>query len=106
MNKQYVRLDEHGVYRVGSTRVMLDGVVAAFKEGCTPETIMQSYRALSLEDAYGAIAFYLSNKNQVEEYLNRQQAKWERLRADQDRDPPPVLKRLLELRKSKDQAAL
>ena len=25
----YVRVDEHGVYRVGSTRVMLDSIIAA-----------------------------------------------------------------------------
>ena len=29
-SKTYVRVDPHGVYRVGGTRVMLDSIVAAF----------------------------------------------------------------------------
>jgi uncharacterized protein (DUF433 family) len=104
MDKNYVRLDEHGVYRVGATRVTLDGVVLSFKEGCTPETIIQQYRALSLEDVYGAIAYYLAHKGDVEEYLKKQDEEWERLRAEQDANPPPVVQRLRELKKARDQA--
>ncbi len=40
----YVRMDPHGVMRVGETRVMLDSVVAAFEQGHSPETIQQEYR--------------------------------------------------------------
>lgn len=31
--KQYVRVDEHGVMRIGTTRVMLDALVAGFEQG-------------------------------------------------------------------------
>ena len=54
--KAYVRQDEHGVLRVGETRVMLDSVVAAFHLGHSVETIAQQYPALTLEEAYGAIS--------------------------------------------------
>ncbi len=75
--KSYVRLDPHGVYRVGETRVMLDSVVAAFHEGHSPETIQQQYPALSLEEVYGSIAYYLGNASEVEAYLKRQANEWD-----------------------------
>ena len=54
--KSYVRQDEHGVLRIGDTRVMLDSVIAAFHQGHSAETIAQQYPALQLEEVYGAIA--------------------------------------------------
>ncbi len=58
----YVRIDENGVYRVGTTRVMLDSVVAAFHQGHSAETIKQQYPALTLEEVYGSIAYYLAHR--------------------------------------------
>ena len=68
-HRSYVRQDEHGVLRVGRTRVMLDSVVAAFHQGHAPEKISRQYQALSLEDVFGAIADYLANKDEVDAYL-------------------------------------
>ena len=100
MDKQYVRMDEHGVYRVGKTRVMLDGIVSAFNAGCDAEAIVHRYPALSVDDASGAIAFYQANKGQVEAYLKRQHELWEKLRAEQDAKPAPVIQRLREIKKA------
>ena len=61
----YVRQDENGVLRVGDTRVMLDSVIAAFHLGHSAETIAQQYPALSLEEVYGAITYYLANQADV-----------------------------------------
>ena len=44
---QYVHVDEHGVMRVGNSRVMLDAVVAGFVQGYSPETIQRQFPALS-----------------------------------------------------------
>jgi uncharacterized protein (DUF433 family) len=96
--KSYVLVDEHGVMRVGNTRVMLDSVVAAFEEGHSAETIQQQYPALRLEDVYGAIAYYLSHAEEVREYLERQDSLWEELRNESTSRSNPVLKRLRELR--------
>ena len=105
MEQSYVHMDQHGAYRVGGTRVMLDGVVSAYKEGCTPETIIQRYRALTLEHAYGAIAYYLANKELVEDYLRKQNEEWERLRAEQDRNPSPAMVRVRQAMKARQQAS-
>ena len=73
----YVRTDEHGVMRVGGTRVMIDSVVVGFQQGLSAETIQQQYPALTLEEVYGAIAYYLGHREQVEQYLQRQQRAWD-----------------------------
>jgi len=92
--KTYVRVDEHGVMRVGSTRVMLDSVVAAFEEGHSPETIREQYPSLSLEEVYGAITYYLSHTEEVKEYLKRQEALWEKLRSESLARRDPLIERL------------
>ncbi len=42
--------DAHGVMRVGGTRVSLDTVIFAFKQGSTPEEIIADYSTLELSD--------------------------------------------------------
>lgn len=97
-NSTYVRTDEHGVMRVGETRVMLDSVVAGFDRGFSAETIQEQYPALSLEEVYGAIAFYLGHREQVEAYLQEQQQVWNSWRTRADELGGPVVRRLRALR--------
>jgi uncharacterized protein (DUF433 family) len=92
--KQYVHVDEYGVMRVGNGRVMLEAVVAGFAQGHSPETIQQQFPALSLEEVYGAITYYLAHRDEVQAYLKRQEALWERLRAEAEAHTSPVVKRL------------
>lgn len=92
--KQYVRQDEHGVLRVSASRVMLDSVLAGFHQGHSPETIRQQYPALSLEDVYGAITYYLANRDEVEVYLRHQAAVWATWRAKSQEHSSPVVERL------------
>jgi len=61
--------DLNGVVRVGGTRVTLDTVVGAFREGATAEEIVQQYPSLQLADAYSVIAYYLRHLSEVESYL-------------------------------------
>ena len=68
MAKEYVELKE-GAYRVGGTRVSLDSVVYGFQDGASPECIQQSFPALTLEQVYGAIAYYLANQVTIDQYL-------------------------------------
>ena len=92
--KTYVGQDEHGVLRVANTGVMLDSVVASFHQGHSAETIAQQYPALSLEEVYGAIAYYLANKSEVEEYLRRQNELWKQWREKANAVANPVVQRL------------
>jgi uncharacterized protein (DUF433 family) len=101
VSKTYIRVDEHGVMRVADSRVMLDSVVASFAQGYLPETIRQQYPSLSLEDVYGAITYYLANREEVNAYLERQAAVWQQARSKSEEKPAPVVERLRALRKSR-----
>lgn len=98
--KSYIRVDENGVYRVGNTRVMLDSVVAGFHQGHSPETIRQQFPALTLEEVYGSIAYYLANGHEVDAYLKRQETVWEQGRARSEQQPSPVVERLRAMSKA------
>lgn len=101
--ESYVRTHEHGVMRVGSTRVMLDSVIAAFDRGDSPEAILQQDPALSLEEVYGSITFYLSHRDEVDDYLRRQEAVWEAERARGAASPNPMIERLRHIKRARDQ---
>lgn len=64
-----LKADSDGVVRVGGTRVTLDTVIAAFKEGATAEEIVYRYPTLQLADVYAVISYYLRRRQEVEDYL-------------------------------------
>lgn len=73
---QYVE-QRNGGYYVAGTRVSLESVVHAYRNGAAPESIQRSFPMIgSLERVYGAITFYLANQAEVEEYLKRQEGAW------------------------------
>lgn len=78
MGKEYVELKE-GAYRVGGTRVSLDSVVYGFQSGASPECIQQSYPVLTVEQVYGAIAYYLSHQQTIDQYLIEGEKEFEKL---------------------------
>ena len=88
-SKRYVEEDSQGALRVGSLGVSLDSVVIAFQQGHSAETIEQLYPALSLEEVYGAVAFYLANRDEVDQYLERQEQLWDQVRQPPRRVPAP-----------------
>lgn len=69
-----------GVVRVGGTRMTLDTLIYAFREGATAEEIAQQYPSLALADVYAAIGYHLQHQAEVEEYLRQQQQKAEEVR--------------------------
>jgi len=70
-----------GVYRVVGTRVSLDSIVCAFISGQSAESIAQSFPVLTLEQAYGAITFYLAHREEIDRYLEAQEQDYEARRA-------------------------
>lgn len=65
---EYIEQRDGGYY-VATTRVSLDSVVCAFLRGESPEGIVDSFPALTLEQVYGALTFYLANREFVDRYL-------------------------------------
>lgn len=75
-----LRSDESGAIRVGDTRVLFTLVVRSYRQGHTPEEIVRQYTTLSLADTYGAIAYYLQHRDQVEDDLQRRKEEADRVR--------------------------
>lgn len=87
MEKTYVE-NHAGALRIAGTRISLDSVVYAFRDGQTPESIVRSFPLLSLEQVYGAITYYLANREEVDAYLEQSEADYEALRQKtRDADP-------------------
>src|SRR5436853_7090303 len=88
MDNQYVEQREGG-YWIAGTRISLDSVVYAFRDGLSPETIQREYfPSLSLEQVYGAVTYYLGLRIEIDAYLEQAKAKYESLRrASQQADP-------------------
>jgi uncharacterized protein (DUF433 family) len=75
-----LRPDGRGGYRVGDTRVSLDIVIREFKEGADLESVVRGYPSLQLADVLVVIAYYLRNRQEVEEYLETRRVEAENLR--------------------------
>lgn len=75
-------------YRVAGTRISLDSVVINWLNGETPESIVENFDTLTLESVYGALAYYLANREEIDEYLKQveihaeklSQKSWEEMR--------------------------
>jgi uncharacterized protein (DUF433 family) len=91
-----------GVIRVSGTRVSLETLVAAFREGATPEEIAQQYPSLPLGDIYEVIGYYLRHPEEIEPYLTANAARAAETRAVNEArfDPAGIRERLLARRTS------
>ena len=78
-----------GVMRVRGTRVTLDIVLAAFREGATAEEIAQQYPSVSLADVYQVIGYYLRHSSELEPYLEQRGRKSREVRAANESKWPP-----------------
>ena len=85
--EEYVEQRDGGYWIKGS-RISLDSIVNAFLAGQTAESIAQSFPPLALQQVYGAITFYLANRQQVDAYLAKARADFESARrASREADP-------------------
>lgn len=67
-------------YRVAGTRISLDSVVINWLNGESPESIVENFDTLTLESVYGALAYYLANREEIDEYLRQGEIEYEKLR--------------------------
>jgi hypothetical protein len=70
-------------------------VVYAFLDGLSPESIVQSFDTLTLEEVYGALAFYLGHRDEIDTYLRQSEAEFDALYR-RTRDAHPLLYQKLE----------
>jgi uncharacterized protein (DUF433 family) len=82
--------DEDGVIRISQTRVTLDTIVTAFKDGATAEEIAQQYPTVPLADVYYVIGYYLHRKEDVEIYLGKREKEADELQNQMEARFNPV----------------
>ena len=90
-----------GVLRVGGTRVTLDSVVAALRDGETAEGITHRYPTLDLDDVYSVLSWYLHHRDSVSNYLAWRKNEAERFQEEMEArfEPTGVRERLLSRRR-------
>ncbi len=71
--KSYVEY-RNDAYWIAGTRISLDSIIDAFNRGLSPESIVQSFPLLTLEQVYGGITFYLANRAEIDIYLTEEAA--------------------------------
>jgi uncharacterized protein (DUF433 family) len=89
MAREYVEMRNGGHY-VAGTRVSLDSIVYGFLNGDSPEAIQHSFSAVTLEQVYGGITFYLAHRAEIDQHLEDADRDFEKLRLDA-REKHPLL---------------
>src|SRR5687767_5819017 len=98
MSNSYVEVRE-GDYWVAGTRVSLDSVVYAFHAGQTAESIAQMFPVLTLEQVYGAVAYYLAHRVEIDNYLSKARGDFEALRQASRQADPAFYQKLADARR-------
>ena len=77
MHSEYIEQRDGGYY-VAGTRISLDSVVCAFNRGDSPERILEEFPLLDrVSRVYGAIAFYLDHRADIDRYLEETEREFE-----------------------------
>jgi hypothetical protein len=93
LSKTYVEQRDQG-YWLKETRISLDSVVYSFLNGDSPESIAQNFPLLSLEQIYGAITFYLANREMIDVYLEEGKAEFQALQQSLRQKSPILYQKL------------
>ena len=83
--------------RIGIETILFDHIFRAK----TPEEIAETYPSLTLEQVYATILYYLHNKPVVEAYMTDWLEWGDKMRAEQQRNPHPIVERLRKLKTQK-----
>lgn len=83
--------------RVGIETILFDYLFHAK----TPEEIAKTYTSLTLEQVYATILYYLHNKQTVDNYMSDWLEWCDRMRAEQQCNPRPIVERLRQLKAKK-----
>jgi uncharacterized protein (DUF433 family) len=100
---QFDEIGEVDTIRFKGSRIGLEHIIEPFLTGESPERIFHGYRhALTLEQVYAAITYYLHNKEAVERYLRRGDEIADFYFSKfQGKEPSDALKRVLSLKTQK-----
>ena len=73
--------DSDGFIHLAGHRIGLEHLVHYYNEGHSPEALACEYPTLSLSLIHRVIAFYLDNREEIDQYVARNQIEMDRQRA-------------------------
>ena len=89
-------------HRIGIESVLYEHL---FRER-TPAEILERFPTLTLEQVYAAILYYLQNREKMDVYIADWLAWGQRMREEQERNPPPVVVRLRALKAERQKSRM
>ena len=95
----------HDAIRIKGTRVGIEVVIGNYLAGANPEQIVKDYPALTLKQVYATITYYLFNREKLDAYIKAGRERVEAAWIEQRRNPPPGVKRLLELQAQRERVS-
>lgn len=93
MATEYVE-QRNGGYYVAGPRVSLDSVAYGFLRGESADEIASSFPAITLEQSYGAIAYYLANRDAIDRYLAEEAIEFDKMREESRQKNPRLYAKL------------
>lgn len=104
--EEYFDFPEQDDIRLKGTRIGIETVLYEYiYREQSPGSIVNNFPTLTLEQVYATILYYLHNQDKLDAYMTDWLEYGQRMRAAQDRNPPPILIRLRTL-KEKHQKAI
>ena len=67
--------------RIAGTRITVGRIATLWKQGVTPEEMVDNWPYLRLAQVYAALAYYHANKEEIEAILVADEAEYDRLSA-------------------------
>jgi uncharacterized protein (DUF433 family) len=100
MDKQYVEYRDDS-YWIAGTRVSLKSIVLAFQDGLSPETIAaECFPTLTLEEVYGAVAYYLGHQAEIDQFLRDSAIEEEKIVSEIQAKEPEFYRKLMLARRA------
>ena len=103
--KAYIEF-RNDAYWVEGTRISLDSIVYVFQSGLSSESIVQSFPLLTLEQVYGAIAFYLANRPEIDAYLAAEEVAFDTMPQPLQLTDPDLYNKLVAAKATRQRAKL
>ncbi len=92
--------------RIKGTRVGIEIVIEKFLDGASPEEIRRHHPHLTLKQIYGAITYYLFNKEILDDYIETERKQAEAAYHEQRKNPSPGVARLMKLNAQREASQL
>ncbi len=96
-----LEIDAHGRYRVSGTRILLEVVLNAYRQGKSAEQIVEDFPRLTSATVYLVLGYCLSHPDEVAAYLARIDHEDAELLAAHPEWQPVGLRAKLEARRAK-----